>query len=182
MIRVIAGSARSLKLMTPPGEHTRPTQDRIRETIFNILQDDVPGSVFLDLFSGSGAIGIEALSRGASHAYFIENSKEALSCIRENLAHTHLEKGATVLAGDVFSQLYSVHEKAVDLVYIDPPYEGGTEERVFACLLNQDYINEDTLIILEADLKHDFLFEGFRLVREKHYKTNKHLFYRKEGA
>ena len=182
MIRVISGSARSLRLRTPEGEHTRPTQDRIRETIFNILQDDVPGCVFLDLFSGSGAIGIEALSRGASRAYFVENNKEALSCIRENLSHTHLAEKATVLAGDVCPQLYSVKEKAVDIVYIDPPYEAGTEERVFDALLNQDYINEDTLIVLEADLKHDFLFEGFRKIREKRYKTNKHLFYRKEIA
>ena len=84
-MRVIAGKARSLKLKTPAGTETRPTTDRIKETLFNMLQPYLPDSIFIDLFSGSGGIGIEALSRGASHAYFVENSKEAAACILDNL-------------------------------------------------------------------------------------------------
>ena len=88
-MRVIAGSARSLPLRTVAGMQTRPTTDRIKETLFNILAPLIPGCRFLDLYAGSGAIGIEALSRGAKHAYFAENGREAASCIQENLKKTH---------------------------------------------------------------------------------------------
>ena len=85
MMRVIAGSAKSLRLKTPAGNDTRPTTDRIKETLFNMIQNQIPGGLFIDLFSGSGAIGIEALSRGARHAYFVENANPAIACIQENL-------------------------------------------------------------------------------------------------
>ena len=87
-MRVIAGNARRLLLKAPLGDNTRPTTDRIKQTLFNMIQNEVPGSVFLDLFAGSGAIGIEALSRGADYAVFVENDKNALTCIEENLKHT----------------------------------------------------------------------------------------------
>ena len=90
-MRVIAGKARSLRLKTPDGMDTRPTTDRIKETLFNMIQGEIPGCIFLDLFAGSGGIGIEALSRGAAHAYFVENGKEAISCIQENIAFTKFE-------------------------------------------------------------------------------------------
>lgn len=96
-LRVIAGSARRLRLKTPEGTNTRPTTDRIKETLFNILQPHVEGCVFLDLFSGSGGIGIEALSRGAKKAYFVEHNREAAKLIRENLEFTRLSQGAVVL-------------------------------------------------------------------------------------
>ena len=91
-MRVIAGSARSLQLKTVPGMETRPTTDRIKETLFNILAPDIPECEFLDLFSGSGGIGIEALSRGANRAYFVDNSRKAVKVIQENLAHTRSNK------------------------------------------------------------------------------------------
>ena len=94
MLRVIAGTARSLPLKTIEGKDTRPTTDRIKETLFNMIQLKVPDAVFLDLFSGSGAIGIEALSRGAGEACFVENNKAAVACIRENLKFTKLEENA----------------------------------------------------------------------------------------
>ena len=100
-MRVIAGTARRLPLIAPEGKDTRPTTDRIKETLFNIIQDDVPGAMFLDLFSGSGAIGIEALSRGAKQAYLVEFGKEPLRCIKANLAKTHLEDQAVVLPVEV---------------------------------------------------------------------------------
>ena len=90
-MRVIAGTARSLPLKTPEGLDIRPTTDRIKETLFNMLQWDIPGGVFVDLFSGSGGIGIEALSRGARKAYFVDNAQKAVSCIQENLRFTKLE-------------------------------------------------------------------------------------------
>ena len=93
-MRVIAGKAKSLPLKTIDGPDTRPTTDRIKETLFNMLQPDIPGSKFLDLFSGSGAIGIEALSRDAQKAYFVESNRKAAECIRENLAFTRLADNA----------------------------------------------------------------------------------------
>ena len=90
-MRVVAGSAKSLKLKTIEGMETRPTQDRIKETLFNMIQYDIAGCTFLDLFSGSGAIGIEAISRGVKKAVFVENNPNAIQCIMENLKKTQLE-------------------------------------------------------------------------------------------
>ena len=96
-MRVIAGIAKSLKLKTPEGMDTRPTQDRIKETLFNMIQFELPGSVFVDLYSGSGGIGIEALSRGAEKCYFVDHNQEAMQCIRDNLKTTKLESQAILL-------------------------------------------------------------------------------------
>ena len=104
-MRVIAGKCRSLKLKSVPGLNTRPTQDRTKETLFNVLQPYIADCRMLDLFSGSGAIGIEALSRGAAHCVFVEQNRQALECIRENLRFTKLEADAEVLAMDVIAAL-----------------------------------------------------------------------------
>ena len=181
-MRVIAGTARSLKLKTPEGQGTRPTTDRIKETLFNMIQMTVPGSIFIDLFSGSGGIGIEALSRGAKHAYFVENAKEAISCIQENLVFTKFTDRATLLKQDVLSALSMISEKEADIVFIFLSYELSIEEIVFHALAEQKYITENTVIIVEAklDRNFDFLNElGFEVTREKNYKTNKHVFCRK---
>lgn len=181
-MRVIAGKARSLKLKTPQGQDTRPTTDRIKETLFNILQWDIPGCVFIDLFAGSGGIGIEALSRGAAHAYFVENAREAAACIQENLSFTKLTDQATLLKQDVFTALPMIHEKEADIIFLDPPYQAGYEEKVFEALIRQSYVTENTLLILEAEAERDagFLEErGYQVVREKSYRTNKHIFIKK---
>lgn len=183
-MRVIAGKARSLKLKVPEGEGTRPTTDRIKETLFNILQGDIPGCVFVDLFAGSGGVGIEALSRGARHAWFVENNKEAISCISSNLSFTKLAERATLLKGDVFSTLSLIHEKEADIIFIDPPYQAGYEEMLFDALKKMPYVTENTLLILEAERNKalDFLENKcFQIVREKNYKTNKHVFIKKNA-
>ena len=183
-MRVIAGSARRLRLITPEGNDTRPTQDRIKETLFNMIQNQVPGAVFVDLFSGSGGIGIEALSRGAIKAYFIENANSAYKCIIENLRTTHFEDVSTVLKQDVVLGLRNIHEKEVDIIFIDPPYHEDLYERTLSQLSNMDYVTPNTMIIVESALDMDFSFAndyGFEVRREKEYKTNKHVFlYRKE--
>ena len=184
MMRVIAGSAKSLRLKTPAGNDTRPTTDRIKETLFNMIQNQIPGGIFIDLFSGSGAIGIEALSRGARHAYFVENAKPALACIQENLRTTHMEDKATVLKMDVISGILSIHEKEADVVFMDPPYQGGYEEAVLEALGKATYVTENTLLIVEAEINKDFSFAskyGFDIIKEKTYKTNKHVFLEKES-
>ncbi len=181
-MRVIAGTCRSLNLKAPKGDGTRPTLDRIRETLFNMIQNEVPGSVFVDLFAGSGAVGIEALSRGAVRAYFLENRKDALSCINENLAHCRLTDKGVVLSGDAVSNLSLIREKEADVIFADPPYDLGVEDRLFASLYEQPFVTDRTLLILEASRESEFSFPGFEPVKEKIYKTNKHLFYRKTGT
>lgn len=181
-MRVIAGTARSLPLKTPDGPDTRPTTDRIKETLFNMLQTDIPGAVFVDLFSGSGGIGIEALSRGASKAYFVENAPKALSCIEQNLVFTKFADRAIVIKQDAASALHSIFEKEADIIFMDPPYHQDHEKRVLAQLSQMKYVTEDTLIIVEADVHTDFSYLdslGFRIEKEKTYKTNKHVFIRK---
>lgn len=179
-MRVIAGKARRLNLKTLPGLETRPTTDRIKETLFNILQPYMADCSFLDLFSGSGGIGIEALSRGADHAVFVEKNPRACACIRDNLAFTRLEKDAKVLNMDVLQALRSLEGRDVfDCIFMDPPYENGLEEQVLDYLKESRLLSEDTLVVVEADLHTSFAYAeemGYELLREKIYKTNKHVF------
>ncbi len=184
-MRVIAGEARRLKLVTPEGNDTRPTQDRIKETLFNMIQNDVPGSVFVDVFAGSGGIGIEAISRGAKKAYFIENNVKAVKCITQNIQTTRFEDRATVLKQDVLVGLKNIREQEVDIIFVDPPYEGGLYERTFALLAKMPYVTEYTMIIAECNLDMDlsvFEDQGFEVTREKRYKTNQHVFLKKANV
>lgn len=182
-MRVIAGKARRLPLVAPEGRDTRPTTDRIKETLFNIIQDDVPGSMFLDLFSGSGAIGIEALSRGAKKAYLVEFAREALRCIRANLEKTRLTEEAVVLPVEVtyaVSKLERMGEQ-FDIVYADPPYGKRFESKLLDLLGHSGIIREGTLVIVESALDtaiDDVDPNIYEMIRVKEYKTNKHVFFR----
>ena len=182
-MRVIAGECRSMPLKTPAGDDiTRPTQDIIKETLFNILQGDIPGAVMIDLFAGSGQIGIEALSRGAKKVYFIDNGREPIKCISDNVTFTKTTEKSVVLKQDAVADLASVNEKHVDIIYMDAPYKMGYEKNVLAQLSKMKYCDEDTMIIIEADKKDDFGYTedlGFEIVRRKEYKGNMHLFLRK---
>lgn len=181
-MRVIAGTARSLRLKTPADMETRPTTDRIKETLFNMLQPYLADAVFIDLYSGSGGIGIEALSRGARHAYFVENNRNAIACITENLQFTRLMDRATILKQDVLSALWGIHEKEADVIFMDPPYNCGHEKQVLQVLAGAPYVTDNTLIVTEAALETDFTYLdqlGFCITKDKCYKTNKHIFCRK---
>lgn len=123
-MRVIAGEFRSRRLKTVPGSATRPTPDRLRETLFDILGTSVQGSVFVDAYAGTGAVGIEALSRGAARCVFLERSRQAVEVIRENLHALGIEGRARVVAGKV---LVSLSSQPADIVFLDPPYELDTE-------------------------------------------------------
>lgn len=185
-MRVIAGSARSLKLKTLEGMDTRPTTDRIKETLFNIIGPTVYDSIFLDLFSGSGGIGIEALSRGAREAVFVENNPRAMRCIKENLKFTRLESKAATMTADVMNALYRLEgEKVFDIIFMDPPYDRGFEKIVLEYLAESDLVYDDTTIIVEASRETDFSYTeelGFSVIREKVYKTNKHVFIERAGV
>ena len=179
-MRVIAGKARRLNLKTIPGNETRPTTDRIKETLFNILQPEIPGCRFLDLFSGSGAIGIEALSRGAEYAVFVEKNPKACTCIRENLSFTKLTDGGKLLNMDVLQALRSLEGgEPFDCIFMDPPYDKGLEKDVLYAFRDASFIDEDTLIIVEASLNTDFDWAedaGYEILKKKIYKTNVHVF------
>src|SRR5450432_1284909 len=128
-MRVIAGEFRSRRLKSIPGDATRPTPDRLRETLFNILAPRIEGATFLDAYAGTGAVGIEALSRGARHAWFLEKNRVALEAIRENLESLKLERRASVVAGPV---LLTLEHYPADIVFLDPPY---SLEREYAAAL-----------------------------------------------
>lgn len=180
-MRVIAGSARRLLLKAPEGMDTRPTTDRIKETLFNMIQDELYHCRFLDLFSGSGGIGIEALSRGGELAVFVENSPKAVEVIRNNLKTTHLEDRAMVMNCDVQTALNRLEERGMsfDFIFMDPPYNHLYEKQVLERLSGSPLIKENTLIIAEASRETDTSYIpslGFCISRVKEYKTNKHLF------
>lgn len=182
-MRIIAGTARSLPLKTVEGMDTRPTTDKIKETLFNMLQADVPGSYFLDLFAGSGQIGLEALSRGGAYSVFIENNRKAAKCIEDNIAFTKFDKQSRLIVSDVISGLHSLEGKyTFDIIFMDPPYRQGMEEEVLRFLSRSSMLKPDTLLIVEAalDTEFDYLGElGFEVVKYKRYKTNMHVFIQK---
>jgi 16S rRNA (guanine966-N2)-methyltransferase len=146
-MRVIAGEFRSRRLKSIPGLATRPTPDRLRETLFNILAPRIPGALFLDAYAGTGAVGIEALSRGARHAIFLERSRAALEVIRENLASLDLQPRATVVAGPV---LLTLSRYPADIVFADPPYE---LEREYSALLHVLAETRPALAIIQHSVR-----------------------------
>lgn len=183
-MRVVAGKARSLQLMTVPGMDVRPTTDRIKETLFNMITNEVPGSRFLDLFAGSGGIGIEALSRGAEHAVFVDKNRTSIQCIRKNLEHVKMSEDATVLQMDALTAITWLEQKKeqFDVIFMDPPYDCQLEKQLLLRLADSPIVSEDTLIIIEASLAtgFDYLEEsGYRVCKDKLYKTNRHLFIEK---
>jgi len=184
-MRVIAGTARSLPLKTVDSLDTRPTTDRIKETLFNIIQHDLCDCSFLDLFAGSGGIGIEALSRGAREAVFVENNRKACDCVKDNLKFTKLADKAQVYFTDALSALYKMEgRKAFDIIFLDPPYEKGLEEEVFAYLQHSSLADENTTMILETPIHADIDWLeafGFTPWKIKKYKTNMHLFIGRTG-
>ena len=180
-MRVIAGTARSLPLKTPKNMAPRPTTDRIKETLFNILQPYLSDCVFIDLFSGSGAIGIEAVSRGAQKCYFVEQDKEAAACIADNLKFTKFADRAVLLRQDVLNGIYHIFEKEADIVFMDPPYGKEYEKKVLDALRDVKYVTDNTILVTEADLHTDFSYVeamGYAVFKQKKYKTNQHVFLR----
>ena len=183
-MRVIGGTARSLPLKTVPGLQTRPTTDRIKETLFNMLNPYLPGSSFLDLFSGSGAIGIEALSRGASNAVFVDRDNACCNVIRENLAFTHLDAHSEVLRKDALSAVAFLEgrREAFDIIFMDPPYASDGVGTVLERLDGSSLVAPHTILIFEEDIRFplDFI-DGlsFEVMKEKKYKTNKHVWLKK---
>ena len=176
-MRVIAGIARSMPLKAAEGDNTRPTTDRIKETLFNMLQSDIAGCRFLDLYSGSGAI-----SRGAKEAVLVENARQAIAVIKDNLTFTKLSPKAVVMEQDVLSAINRLSGSGVfDIIFMDPPYGKDYEYDVLLALSHSDIVDRYTIIVIEEALNVplDYIDEcGFETVKVKNYKTNKHIFIR----
>lgn len=149
-MRVISGLARGTKLKTIESDTTRPTLDRVKESLFNILQDKLKGAVVLDLFAGSGALGIEALSRGAQKAYFCDKNFEAVKVIKENLSKTRFLDKSIVYNSDYVNAIKKIKEE-ISIVFLDPPYKLDLAVSAVSELIKQKLITKDTLIIIETD-------------------------------
>jgi 16S rRNA (guanine966-N2)-methyltransferase len=157
-MRVIAGKYRSRNLVAPPGTSTRPTSDRLRETLFNVVAPRTPDSIWLDLYAGSGAIGIEALSRGAGQVYFVESSKKAVQTIRTNIESLGVEEGFEILHGEVVQSLKVLDERGVEcsICFLDPPYElRGAYEQTLNALRKTKLLNPETIVIVEHEKHFD---------------------------
>ena len=171
-MRVIAGAAKGHNLQTIEGLATRPTTDRIKETLFNIIAFDLPEASFLDLFSGSG--GIEALSRGAAEAVFVENAAECQKVIQANLMHTKLQGRARLLQTDVLSALdrLAAEGKKFDIIFMDPPYEAGLYTSVLERIAENGLLKAAGNLIAEGSSQIALTIpKGMKILREKVYKT-----------
>lgn len=179
-MRIIAGKARRLPLRTLPGRDTRPTTDRIKETLFNMLAPELEGAYFLDLFAGSGQIGLEAVSRGSAYCVFVDNNKKACEVIQDNIDFTKLGSQCKLMNTDCMSALRQLEGKyRFDLIFLDPPYGHDLEPEILGYLAHSSIVKEHAMIIIEADEHTDFSYVdalGYDLLREKVYKTNKHVF------
>lgn len=149
-MRVISGKVRGLKLNCPSGIETRPTLDRVKEAVFSMLLPYINEASVLDLFAGSGSLGIEALSRGAERAFFIDNNNDAIKCIKNNISSAHFDSVSTVLKSDAEYFLENTTEK-FDIIFLDPPYESDFIVKSIEKILDLNLLDEDGIIIAETD-------------------------------
>lgn len=150
-MRIIGGKAKGTKLYTLDGDNTRPTLDRVKESLFNIIQMKIPDSIFLDLFSGSGAIGLEAASRGAKKVILCDKSKDAMQIIKKNIEKTHLENQTECYQLSYEKILKNKINEKLDIIYIDPPYKTDLIYESLKIILEKEILKEDSYIIIETD-------------------------------
>ena len=150
-MRIISGKARGTKLFTLDGLDTRPTLDRVKESLFNIINEEIQDATVLDLFSGSGAIGLEFASRGARKVYLCDNSKKAMKIIKKNIEKTHSQNLVETYNCDFKEALKKLNNEKIDIIYIDPPYKTNYIKQSLKILVNMNCINKNTLIICETD-------------------------------
>ena len=180
-MRVITGKARGVQLKTPEGILTRPTADRVKEALFSIINFDIPGAKVLDLFGGTGQLGIEALSRGATSAVFVDAREDACKIIRENLRRTKLEGQGKVVRSDYLDYLRCCKEK-YDIILLDPPYAETFLENALNCITEIDILQTGGIIITERPLGKKLLlnFEGYTRSRDYKYGNTLLTLYRKD--
>lgn len=173
-MRVITGKARGVQLKTPDGMLTRPTTDRVKEALFSIIQFDIPGARVLDLFGGTGQLGIEALSRGAKSAVFVDAREDACKLIRENLKRTRLEQDARVVRSDYLDYLSRCREK-YNMIFLDPPYAEVFLENAIKRITEIDILQSDGIIVTERPWGKELPWEIEGYSRSRDYKYGKTL-------
>ena len=171
-MRVITGKARGIQLKTPEGMQTRPTADRVKEALFSIINFDIPGAKVLDLFGGTGQLGIEALSRGAASAVFVDAREESCRLIRENLKRTKLEQAAKVVRSDYLDYLNRCREQ-YNIILLDPPYAEVFLENAIKRITEIDILQSDGIIVAERPLGKELPWEFEGYTRSKDYKYGK---------
>ncbi|MCL2854903.1 MAG: 16S rRNA (guanine(966)-N(2))-methyltransferase RsmD [Defluviitaleaceae bacterium] len=176
-MRVISGKARGASLLAPTGKNVRPTSDYVKENLFNIIQADVASSYFLDLFSGSGGVGIEALSRGATHAVFVDSSQKSTDLVRRNLEKTRLLGHATIIKGEIPAIFHRLAGQKFDIVFLDPPYDKGLAEKTITAIQKLCILADGGIIIAEIAGNESFSPpNGLEIYKEKNYGTSKLIF------
>lgn len=151
MMRIITGRARGTKLVTLEGNNTRPTSERVKEAVFSMIQFDIEGRNVLDVFAGSGQMGLEALSRGALNATFVDNSKEAINVIKQNVSKTHFEKQSQIILSDAVDYLNKIKgRESFDIVFIDPPYAVGVQAKILELLMDLELLKPTSIVICES--------------------------------
>ncbi len=180
-MRVITGKARGVVLKTPQGMATRPTSDRVKEALFSVIQFEIPGATVLDLFGGTGQLGIEALSRDASSAVFVDERQDACGLIRENLKRTGLEKSAKVIRSDYLAYLRNCKER-FNIIFLDPPYAEVFLENALKTITEIDILQSGGIIVSERPLGKELLLEfpGYHRSRDYKYGNTLLALYRKE--
>lgn len=173
-MRVITGKARGVQLKTPDGLSTRPTTDRVKEALFSIIQFEIPGATVLDLFGGTGQLGIEALSRGAKSAVFVDAGEPACRLIRENLKRTRLEAQAKVIRSDYLDYLRRCRE-TFQIIFLDPPYAEVFLENALNCITEIDILQSGGIIVAERPVGKDLPWEFPGYERSRDYKYGKTL-------
>ena len=180
-MRVITGKARGVNLQTPEGMTTRPTTDRVKEALFSIIHFDIPGARVLDLFGGTGQLGIEALSRGAASAVFVDSGEKACALIRENLKRCKMENDGKVIRSDYLQYLERCHER-FDIILLDPPYAEVFLENSLKKITEIDILESGGIIVAERPLGKELPWDFPGYTRSKDYKYGKTLItlYRKD--
>ena len=168
-MRVVAGKARGTVLKTPKGMQTRPTSDRVKEAMFSIIQFDIPGAKVLDLFGGTGQLGIEALSRGAKSVVFVDQSDNACKLIKENLVKAKLDYDGKIIKNDYENYLQTTRE-SFDIILLDPPYAEIFLEKCLKLITEIDILHSGGIIVCERPLGKDLLGEFDGYTRSKDYK------------
>ena len=171
-MRVITGKARGVQLKTPDGMDTRPTTDRVKEALFSIIQFDIPGASVLDLFAGTGQLGIEALSRGASEAVFVDLREDACRVIKENLKRTRLQDSTQVLKAEYTQYLRNCRRK-FGIIFLDPPYSEDFLEKSLNFITEIDILQSGGIIVTERPLGKELLWSRPGIMRSKDYKYGK---------
>lgn len=183
-LRVISGSARGLKLKAPDGLSTRPTTDRIKESLFNIISPDLYDCRFLDLFSGSGAIAVEALSRGAQKAVLVDSDFKSIAVIKQNLKSARVEQRAEVMKCDVVAAVsrLGARQEKFDIIFMDPPYNRNFINSTLNAIVNADILDDDGYIIVEQSQDDPVPdVNGLDIFRIKDYKITKMTFLERSG-